>query len=91
MEFDVTEEGINSIQTEMGSKLVEDSGTLQSTGYGPHGNISLAYLSIVQFENNLTDDLTERCRFCGEESSPSEAPVDHCVVSLLKSSLKYIL
>ncbi|CAL8250633.1 unnamed protein product [Boreogadus saida] len=53
MEFDVTEEGINSIRTQMGSKLVEDS-----------------------------DDLTELCRFCGEESSPSDAPVDHWVVSL---------
>ncbi|CAL8235395.1 unnamed protein product [Arctogadus glacialis] len=29
MEFDVTEEGINSIRTQMGSKLVEDSGRLR--------------------------------------------------------------
>ncbi|CAL8399534.1 unnamed protein product [Arctogadus glacialis] len=53
MEFDVAEEGINSIRTEMGSKLFEDA-----------------------------DDLTELCRFCGEESSPSEAPVDHWVLGL---------
>ena len=29
MEFDVTEEGINSIRSEMGSKLLEDSGKLR--------------------------------------------------------------
>lgn len=80
MEFSVTEEGMNSIRTEIGSKLLEDSGTLQSIVYRPHQNISLAY--IVQFQNRLTDDLTELCRFCGEESSPSESPVDHWVVSL---------
>ena len=28
MEIDVTEEGINSIRSEMGSKLLEDSGRL---------------------------------------------------------------